>query len=215
MLLAHNDCNRDGRIRRDLLRQAAERLGVLARTRHLARWLWPDLPDLPAMIERAPKSLRLAMDRRRWAEDQLNEMEAARLEALQAALDRGGRREVRFVSGELRLYVSGAVVLDKIYLDNPAARLAEAYWRWLLLSGPAKDAARFAADLRRPPAPTDVPAAAQFLDRVAALADEVTAIESDERAMNETLYELYGLSPEELNSVENERRHRHGVAASG
>lgn len=201
--------------RRDLLRQAAERLGVLARARHPARWLWPDLPTLLEMIERAPKSLRLAMDRRRWAEDQLDEMEAARLEALQAALDRGGRREVRFVAGELRLYVSGAVVLDKIYLDNPTARLAEAYWRWLLLSGPPRDAARFAADLRRPPAPTDVPAAAQFLDRVAALADEVTAIESDERAINETLYELYGLSPEELNLVENERRHRHGVVASG
>ena len=53
-------------------------------------------------------------------------MEAARVEALQAALDRGGRREVRFERGELRLYFSGAVVLDKIYLDEAAGRLAEA-----------------------------------------------------------------------------------------
>ena len=44
-------------------------------------------------------------------------MEAARVEALQAALDRGGAREVRFERGELRLYINGAVVIEKIYLD--------------------------------------------------------------------------------------------------
>ena len=69
--------------------------------------------------------------------------------------------------------------------------------------------------LRRPPAPTDAPAAAQFLERVAALAAEVAAIEADERAMNETLYELYRLTPEEQILVENGRGHRHAVAASG
>ena len=111
--------------RRDLLRDAADRLSVLARSRYPARWLWPDLPTLPEMTDQAPRGLRLATDRRKWAEAQLDEMEAARVEALQAALDRGGRREVRFHAGELRLYMSGTVVLDKIYLDEPAGRLAE------------------------------------------------------------------------------------------
>jgi hypothetical protein len=142
-------------------------------------------------------------------------MEATRVEALQAALDRGGRRQVRFEGGELRLYVSGTIVLDKIYLDEATGRLAEAYWRWLLLSGPAREAERFSADLRRPPAPSDAPAAAQFLERVAALAEEVTAIETDERGMNETLYELYRLSPEERNLVENEHARRSVAIATG
>jgi hypothetical protein len=122
---------------------------------------------------------------------------------------------VRFEAGELRLYINGAVALDKIYLDDAAGILIAAYWRWLLLSGSPREAARFAADLRRPPAPTDVPAAAQFLDRVAALAAEVAAIDADERAMNQTLYELYRLTPEEQILVENGRGHRHAVAASG
>lgn len=190
--------------RRDLLQQAADRLSVLARTRHPARWLWPDLPSLPELSEQAPRGLRLTNDRRKWAEERLDEMEAARVEALQAALNRGGRRQVRFERGELRLYVSGTAVLDKIYLDEPAGRLAEAYWRWLLLSGPRREAARFAADLRQPPAPSEAPAAAQFIERVAALAEEVAAIEADERALNETLYGLYRLSPDERNLVENE-----------
>lgn len=167
------------------------------------------------MTEQAPRGLRLPGDRRGWAEERLDEMEASRLEALQAALNRGGRREVRFEAGELRLYASGAVVLDKIYLDDDAGVLTAAYWRWLLLSGPPREAEQFAADLRHPPAPTDVPAAAQFLDRVAALTAEVAAIDADERAMNETLYALYRLTPEERNLVENGRGHRHAVAASG
>ncbi len=178
---------------------------MLAQARHPAGWLWPGLPSLQDVSERAPRALGHATDdRRRWAEERLDEMEAARVEALQAALDSGGRREVRFQSGELRLYMSGVVALDKIYLDDSAGSLAEAYWRWLLLSGPAREAKRFAADLRRPPASSDAPAATQFIDRVAALAEEVAAIEADERALNETLYELYGLSPKERNLVEND-----------
>jgi hypothetical protein len=201
--------------RRHLLKDADDRLSVLARARHPARWLWPDLPTLPEQSEQAPKGLRLPHDRRKWAEERLNEMEAARVEALQAALDRGGRRQVRFDGGELRLYVSGTVVLDKIYLDEAAGRLAESYWRWLLLSGPAREAERFASDLRRPPAPSNAPAAAQFIERVAALAEEVAAIEADERALNEMLYDLYGLSPNERNLVENEPGRRNAALAGG
>lgn len=194
--------------RRDLLRQAADRLAILARARHSPHWLWPDLPELPQMIERAPKGLHLPSDRRRWAEERLDELEASRLEALQAALDRDGRREVRFDQGELRLYVSGTLVLDKIYLDDSASRITEAYWQWLLLSGPPREAERFAAALRRPPAPSNAPAVGQFIDRVAALADEVAAIEADERALDGMLFELYRLSPEERNLVENDRGRR-------
>jgi hypothetical protein len=189
---------------------------VLARARHPARWLWPDLPNLPELTERAPRALGHATnDRRRWAEERLDEMEAARVEALQAALDRGGRAEVRFQSGELRLFMGGLAVLDQVYLDDAAGRLAETYWRWLLLSGPARDAKRFAADLRCPPAPSGAPAATQFIERVAALAEEVASIEAHERDLNELLYELYRLSPQERNLVENGESRGIVATASG
>jgi hypothetical protein len=197
--------------RRHLLQEADDRLSVLARARHPARWLWPDLPILPEMAEQAPTGLRIATDRRKWAGERLDEMEATRVEALQAALDRGGRRKVSFDRGEPRLYVSGTAVLDKIYLDEAVGRLTEAYWRWLLLSEPWREAERFASDLRRPPVPTEAPAAAQFIERVAALAEEVAAIEADERALNERLRDLYGLSPDERNLVENEPGRRNAA----
>jgi hypothetical protein len=166
------------------------------------------------MTEQAPKGLRVGTDRRKWAEERLDELEAARVEALQAALDRGGRREVRFERGELRLYINGAVVIEKIYLDEAAGPLAESYWRWLLLSGPAREAERLAAELRRPPAPSDSPAIAQFIERVAALAEEVAAIAAEEHALNEILFDLYRLSPGERNLVENEPGRRN-VALAG
>jgi hypothetical protein len=190
--------------RRHLLQEAGERLSVLARARHPMRWLWPDLPALPELTEQAPSGLRIGTDRRKWADERLDEMEAARVESLQAALDQGGRREAHFKGGELRLYVNGAVVLHKIYLDETAGPLAESYWRWLLLSSPAREAKRFAADLRRPPSAAVTPAAWQFIARVAVLALEVEAIAADERALNEILYDLYQLSPDERNLVEND-----------
>jgi hypothetical protein len=50
------------------------------------------------------------------------------------------------------------------------------------------------------------------VDRVASLAQEVAAIEADERALNEELSGLYRLSPEERNLVENECG-RHNASA--
>jgi len=185
----------------------------LARARHPARWLWPDLPTLPDLVAQAPGGLRVETDRRKWADKQLDEMEAARTEALQSVLDGGGRREVRFRRGELLLYANGTVALSKIYLDETAGPLAEAYWRCLLLSGPSREAKQFAPDLRRPPAAAATPAAAQFIERVARLASEVDAIAAEERALNEILYDLYRLTPDERNLVENDPGRRSALLA--
>ena len=104
--------------RRELMQSTEARLSVLARARHPARWLWPDLHDLPEMIAQAPPALKLQVDRRAWAEAQLNELEASRLEALQAALDGGGRLEAAFRDDELLLYAGGTIILGSIYLDD-------------------------------------------------------------------------------------------------
>jgi hypothetical protein len=50
---------------------------------------------------------------------------------------------------------------------------------------------------------------------VAALAEEVAAIEAGGRALNELLYNLYGLSPDERNLVENEPGRRNAALAGG
>ncbi|MER8708772.1 hypothetical protein [Mesorhizobium sp. M0323] len=194
--------------RRELLQSVEERLSVLARARHPARWLWPDMQELPEMIAQAPAALRLQGERRAWAEARLNEFEASRLEALQATLDGGGRLEAAFRDGELRLYAGGAIILDRIYLNDGAGRLTEAYWRWLFLSRKWREADRFAAELRRPPVESDSPATHQFVERIGELADDVNAIEAGEREMNERLFQLYALTADERLLVENDHMRR-------
>lgn len=188
--------------RRELLVAAQDRLSVLARTNQPARWLWPDLPDLPAMIESAPKALKTASERRTWADDKIDEMEAGRLEELQAALDGGRRLSAEFRDGELRLAAGGATVLSKIYLGDRAGALAQAHWRLLLLSRDWGDAGRLAAALRQPPAEAESPAAIQFIERVDALEAETREIEEGEREMNERLFALHDLTVEERLLVE-------------
>lgn len=171
------------------------------------------MPRVHAASRRRPEAA--AGERRKWAEGELAELEAKREEALGAALGRDGRREVRFERGELRLLVGGEPVLERIFLDDGQGRLAEAYWRWLLLSGSPRDGKAFAADLRRPPNASGAPAAAQFIERVCDLAAAVSALETAEKEMNETLYRLYRLTTDERNLVESERARRGGGPATG
>jgi hypothetical protein len=189
--------------RRELMHAAEGRLSVLARAKYSAHWLWPELPTLPDMTDRAPAALRTKSERRAWADAQLDELEAQAYEKLQAALDRGGGLEARYAEGELKLFAGGAVALGRIYLDPEAGRLTEAYWRWLIIKQP-RDAKGFAADLKRPPVDAAIPPAMQFVERVADLRAEIAAIEAEEEAMNEKLYALYNLTTEERLLVEKE-----------
>ena len=75
--------------------------------------------------------------------------------------------------------------------------LTRAYWRSLLFGARPTDAASFAADLRRPPVGASAPAARQFVDKVAELAAATDAIAAQESAMNDLLFDLYGLTDEE------------------
>lgn len=194
--------------RRDLLAACEARLGVLARARKDERWLWTDLRSTKDLEPEAPRALRAAADRRKWAREQLDEAIALRIEALQARLDTSRRLSVRFADGELRLLADGAPILSNIFLGDAEGRLTEAYWRWLLLSRACRDAEAMAKALRQPPAEADTPAAVQFVDRVSELQAETGALETLEAEMNEDLFGLYGLTPEERALVENERVRR-------
>lgn len=194
--------------RRDLLAACEARLGVLARARKDERWLWPDLRTAKDIEPEAPRALRAAVDRRKWAREQVDEAIALRVEALQARLDTSRRLTARFADGELRLLADGAPILSNIFLGDDEGRLIEAYWRWLLLSGTTRDADTLAKALRRPPAEADTPAAVQFVARVAELQVQTETLETLEAEMNDDLFGLYDLTPEERALVENERTRR-------
>jgi len=188
--------------RRDLLSAAGNRLSVLARARHDEHWLWPDLPTLADLEEAAPRALTMADERQQWARQKLDDAIAERVEALQTALDREETTEADFHEGELVLHVGGRRLLNRIYLDEDVGRLTERYWRFLLLSQNWRDASSLAEELRRPPAEPGAPAARQFIERVDELAQQVAGIATQENAVNESLFALYGLTEAERFLVE-------------
>jgi hypothetical protein len=194
--------------RRKLLAAAGDRLGVLPRARWKARQLWTDLPEIAALAGEAPKAFKLKADKRQWAEARLDELEAGKLAALQAALDTAQRLTADFVDGELRLLAGSAPVIDRIYLDAETGSLTLAFWKYLLMSQSWSDAARLSGDLRKPPSEVASPAARQFMQKVAELAAEGAAIAAEEAELDAILYKLYRLSDDERAIVEKDRKSR-------
>ncbi len=187
--------------RRDLLAKAEKRLSVLGRARHPAKWLWSDLPSLQELRGEAPKKL-LPAEKAAWATAQFDEEHGRRVEALQGVLSVAGRLDADFQDGELKLFSGGAVVLDKIFLDAGEGQLALAYWRYVVLSKQQRDAKSLASLLCRVPLGHELPAARQFIEKVAALAEQTHSIRAKEKELNAKLYELYDLSPDERQLIE-------------
>jgi Eco57I restriction-modification methylase len=187
--------------RRDVMAEAKDRLSTLARATYKARFLWPDLPDHDMLKRQAPKAMKLTMEINKWVKEKFEELEEARIETLQGFLDAGLPLTTDFSKGELSMTSEGRAVFNKIYLDVKDGKLAEVYWRFLILGQP-KDAKSFARDLARIPSGPETPAARQFVQRVDALIDATTKIRAMETAMNGMLYDLYNLSAEERTLIE-------------
>ncbi len=188
--------------RRELLAEAEARLGVLARRTYKADFLWPDLQDVAALKLKAPKKM-LDSEKTEWAKTQRIDMEETRIEALQGFLKSGESLDVQFKKGELRLTAENRPILTQIYLDEAEGRLAETYWRFLILKKP-KQASSFAKHLAQIPTSPELPAARQFVERVESLIKETKLIAKLESEMNHALYKLYNLSPEEQGLIEDD-----------
>jgi type I restriction-modification system DNA methylase subunit len=187
--------------RRDLVDEANARLSTIGRATYKARFLWPDLPDIETLKLQAPKAMTLTTEKNKWAKDKFDALEEGSIETLQGFLDAGLPLTVDFTKGELSMTSEGRAVFNKIYLDTKDGKLAEVYWRFLILGMP-RDTKSFARDLARIPSGADTPAAKQFMQRVAALIEQTEQIRDMETEMNEKLYELYKLSADERTLIE-------------
>ena len=81
--------------------------------------------------------------------------------------------------------------------------LVAQYWRYVI-SKRLTDAKGFARELASYPSPGENNAAPQFMARVDALLAMNAEILANERDMNEALYDLYGLSTDERQLIEDD-----------
>ncbi|MDP8995525.1 MAG: Eco57I restriction-modification methylase domain-containing protein [Pseudomonadota bacterium] len=185
-------------LRRDLLREVEDRLSVLSRLRFKFKTLWPDLPSVRDIA--LPKNLS-EKEKSDYRKEEIERLEEEKLTQLQGFLDTTKEWNVDFTKGELRLSAEGRVVLSKIFLPDNQGPLVAQYWRYVI-SRRMSSAKSFAEELGKYPAPDATEASRQFIERVDAVLALRSEILAREHEMNEALYDLYGLSTDERQLIE-------------
>lgn len=169
-----------------------------------ASWLWADVRSVDAWKAANP----LGLEGRAltvWAREKFDTLVTERQEALAEALAPARTLSVDAVHGELRLLADGTPVFDGVFVPEPEAPFLAAQWRQALRLLPAAEApdarrlVRALLALRR----TDN---AALRDQVVALDADIARLDADiaiaEYEMNDLVYRLYALTPEEREMVE-------------
>jgi hypothetical protein len=186
--------------RRDLLKALEGRLSVLARAKPRDEFLWPELRSMKS--GKLPKSLRES-EKAAWLKQEYDKAVAARHDALQGFIELGGELTAEHLNGELRLLSDGKPVLQNIFVKPELGTLVRQYWRFVI-SRRSKEAKTFARELASYPLADETDAAPQFMARV----DQLLALNIDilahERRMNDALYDLYDLSTDERQLIEDD-----------
>ena len=190
--------------RRDMLDQIARRRTILRMRSKPESWLFPDVPGLREMRQAAPENLD-ADARALWARKRHVEALEARYDALGANLRPGVTMAAEQVEGELRFYVDGMPVVDRIYVADEDGPFIAAQWKLLAASfavTPSTDGKKLSAALRKLGTSDNPAVVQQIIDLQGRLAELEAEIAEAERDITALLYQLYQLSPEDIRLVE-------------
>ena len=167
-------------------------------------WLFPSLPSMPDFGREAPQRLDDEA-REQWASERYAEALEASRDYLGANLRPGVTMASELEDGELRFYVDGAPVVDRVFVNDEEGPFIAAQWKLLAATfsiTPKTDGKKLSAALRRLSVPDNPDAVGQIIDLQDTLADLETEISEAERELNAILYGLYELSPEDIRLVE-------------
>lgn len=190
--------------RRDALDLVGKRLAACEAIERPASFLWPHLRDAAHWKAKNPQGLSgraLAA----WIKLHLAALHEEQLIRLGGYLPAGVNLEAEYKDGELRLIANGRVAIEGIFIDEEEGKFIAAQWRYLARITNITDntKAKTIADKLCTTYRTDNPSLqTQFLklmDEVQGLEAEINKIESQ---LNKNIYELYQLTPDEIQMVE-------------
>ncbi|MCY3753878.1 MAG: restriction endonuclease subunit M, partial [Alphaproteobacteria bacterium] len=190
--------------RRDILFDIHRRLGSIRVRRRPDNWLFPNLPTFDELAEYAPKHI-VGIDRREWARRRLAHELRSRHASLEDHLILGATLSAELYRGELRFFVDGVPVITGIFLPLETASFVLAQWR--VLAGRLEVTGRLtgkklADELRR----VSVSADPHLMAEVVGREQEISAIDAEiarlEARVNETIYRLHNLTPDEIAVIE-------------
>lgn len=167
-------------------------------------WLFPGIPAVRDLAAKAPAQLN-AEAKKGWAEAQRATALEDRYATIDARLRPGVALSTSFANGELRFFVDGVAVIDRVFLDPEEGAVIAALWDLIastLTVSERTNGKRLGDMLRK--VRTEAPAALrrQIIDLQTRLAQVEHDIAAEEAAMNAHVYRLYGLSDEEIRLVE-------------
>lgn len=190
--------------RRDCAAGLNRRLDVCPLETRPEEWLWPDLGTMADWQRRAPRGL-AGTARRAWARERRKSAISERLDRIQRRLRVGGRLSAELRDGCLVLAIDGVAVIDSTFVEEAEAPLLIVQWVALTQSFQIAErttAAQLAKAFRTVRVSNSPAVRQQVLDRSRDLAALDARIAAAEVEMNESLFELYELTPEERALVE-------------
>ncbi|WP_368184627.1 DNA methyltransferase [Aestuariibius sp. HNIBRBA575] len=190
--------------RRQALADIAGRMGAMRIRPQPNEWLFKDLPDLDDLKDQAPKRL-IGTERRTWAKERLAKEVEARHAALAEHLKPGVSLTAELVRGELRFMIDGIPAITGIF--PPPAEAPFLLAQWLVLASrtevKATTTGKKLADLLRKVSPSAEP---HIMDEVIRLQTSIATDEAEitklEARINETIYRLHKLKPDEIAMIE-------------
>ena len=190
--------------RRDALSDIVRRLSVVRVRRRPDNWLFPDLPSLDELIEQVPNRT-VGIERRDWARERLARELGILHTNLEEYLTPGAVLSADLDRGELRFLINGIPAIAGIFLPPDVTPFVLAQWR--VLAGRLEvtgklTGKKLADELKR----VSVNADAHLMAEVVEREEEISAIDAEiavlEARVNETIYRLHGLTPEEIAIIE-------------
>ena len=190
--------------RRDLLAEIGRRMSVVPLRARPDDWLFPDLPALAHLDGKAPAHLDRT-ERRAWAKKEREEELNGRLDRLGESLRPGVSMDARFEEGELRYFIDGVPIIERVFLRPDQGVFVLAQWKLVASSFAITDSTtgkKLADALRKVALTAPDAVREQIIDRELALSAVEAEIDLAEAEMNARVYQLYMLTPEELSLVE-------------
>jgi hypothetical protein len=179
-------------------------------TPRLPKWIWADVGDVPYWAARNKDGL-TGRALTAWAKQVCDEKLLAHLSEMEDAMSFGATMCAALKDGELRFYVRDRCVISGVYVSDEEAPLIFAQWRraardtFVSDSVNAEKVVEWLLDLKT----TENRALIGQIDKLnVALTTIEGQIASAERAIDDLIYTLYGLTEEERLMVEVDTRPR-------
>jgi hypothetical protein len=187
-----------------VLRNIQHRQSVLRTRTRSESWLFPDIPTVGDLEERAPKRFdRTKKDE--WIKKERSQSIERRRTELGSHLRPGVEMDAELVDGELRFYIDGVRVIDRVFVNEEEGPFVAAQWKLVATTfsiTPSTDGKKLSTALRKLAVNDNDAAARQIISLQRELEETERQIRENERDLNALLYELYELDDADIRWIE-------------